>query len=160
MRAINLIVIHCSASPNGRSVSVDTIRQWHKARGFIDIGYHWVIDIDGTVDEGRGEDRIGAHAEGYNARSIGICLVGGVGGPDKHNPGQYSQTQWDSLKVLLAEIQGRYPGSTVVGHRDLSPDMNHNGHIESVEWIKLCPSFEVSGWLKSGPDPINVMASK
>jgi N-acetylmuramoyl-L-alanine amidase len=150
MRTINLIVIHCTASQNGEFVSVDTIRGWHIARGFRDIGYHYVIDVDGSVGVGRPEDQVGAHVEGHNATSIGIALVGGVGGEDRINPGVYSQAQWDSLRSLVCDLQGRYAGAAVKGHREFSPDADGDGIIEPREFIKLCPSFDVPTWLAGG----------
>lgn len=147
MRSINLIVIHCTASPNGVPRSIAEITADHKARGFSAIGYHHVINVDGTVMRGRPEDEPGAHAKGFNARSIGVCLVGGVGGKDKLNPGKYTDAQWLSLKALLTELLARYPGCKIVGHRDLSPDLDGDGEIEPREWIKLCPAFEVKSWL-------------
>lgn len=149
MRKIELIVIHCTASPNGRPVSVQTVREWHKARGFRDIGYHYLIDTDGTVGKGRDESDMGAHATGNNARSIGVCLVGGVGGPDRLNPGLYTPAQWDALRGLVGALLERYPRAKVMGHRDLSPDLDGDGEVEPSEWLKLCPSFDVSAWMDS-----------
>lgn len=150
MRKIDLIVIHCSATPNGRPVSVETVRGWHIARGFRDIGYHYLIGVDGSVSVGRPEELPGAHAKGFNAYSIGVCLVGGVGGPDKHNPGLYTMAQWDSLRIAVGDLLARYPAARVVGHRDLSPDLDGDGVIEPHEWIKLCPAFDVEAWLAAG----------
>ena len=78
MRDINKIIIHCSATPEGRDVNTETIRQWHTAKGWSDIGYHYVIELDGSVNMGRDIDRIGAHTKGHNTGSIGICYVGGM----------------------------------------------------------------------------------
>lgn len=153
-RDIQFIVIHCSATPNNVPVSTDQIRQWHLARGFRGIGYHRVITLDGVTHETRGEDNIGAHAKGFNAQSIGVCMVGGTGGRDKLNPGAYTLKQWHALAVLVTDLQQRYPGAKVCGHRDLSPDLNGNGIIEPFEHIKLCPSFEVSKWLENGMVPL------
>lgn len=153
MRRIDLIVIHCSATPNGLPVSVDTIRSWHQARGFEDIGYHYLVYIDGRLVGGRPEAKVGAHALGHNANSIGVCMVGGIGGPDSHNPGRYTPAQWEALRVLVQRLQAAYPGAEVVGHRDLSPDLDGDGVVEPEEWIKLCPSFEVKTWLAAGMQP-------
>jgi len=143
MRSIDLIVLHCSATPNGRRTTVEEIRSWHLARGFEDIGYHYVIYTDGSLHPGRDEDVPGAHALGYNRTSIGICMVGGVGGPDPKNPGQYSQAQWETLRLAVEDLRTRYPGITkIVGHRDL-PKVN-----------KLCPSFDVATWLAAGMTPL------
>lgn len=153
MRRIDRIVVHCSATPNGKHFDVDTIRSWHAERGFKDIGYHFVIYTDGSVVPGRPLEKIGAHALGYNESSVGVCLVGGVGGPDKLNPGQYTQAQWDGLAALVGSLQQAFPGCILCGHRDLSPDLDGDGQIEPSEWIKLCPSFDVDGWYSSGMVP-------
>lgn len=159
-RKIDLIVIHCTASPNGKPVSVETVTAWHKARGFQTIGYHYLVDVDGTVHFGRPEEVMGAHAKGFNAHSIGVCLVGGLGRADRQNPGCYTQAQWDALKLLLGDLWKRYPAAKVVGHRDLSPDLDGDGIVEPDEWIKLCPAFDVAGWLRAWmvPPPEQVMA--
>jgi N-acetylmuramoyl-L-alanine amidase len=150
VRKINLIVIHCTASPNGVPVPIETIRTWHKARGFSDVGYHYVINVDGTVMNGRPEELVGAHVLGFNNHSMGVALVGGLGGPDKLNPGAYSGEQWKALRLLVQDLQLRFPGSTVYGHRDLSPDLDGDGEVEPAEWIKLCPCFNVKEWLNRG----------
>jgi N-acetyl-anhydromuramyl-L-alanine amidase AmpD len=151
---VEYIVLHCSASPNGLPLTCDVIRQWHLARGFRGIGYHYVITIDGVVHATRGEQNIGAHAKGYNAKSLGICMVGGTGGVDKYNPGRYNLKQWHALAVLITDLETRYPNAKVVGHRDLSPDLNANGIIEPNEFIKLCPSFSVADWLANQKVPL------
>jgi N-acetyl-anhydromuramyl-L-alanine amidase AmpD len=145
-RHIDLIVIHCTATTNKKPVELESIRQEHLRRGFSDIGYHYVIEPNGSVLVGRPESVAGAHAAGYNAHSIGISLVGGLGGPDKRNPGAYTLNQWDSLRNLVLALLERYPGSRVCGHRDLSPDLDGDGEIEPNEWIKFCPCFDVSDW--------------
>ena len=79
MREIDLIVVHCSATPEGKHFSTETIRNWHvNGNGWSDIGYHWVVELDGKVRAGRPEQRVGAHVKGYNRSSIGICYVGGM----------------------------------------------------------------------------------
>ncbi len=139
-RPINLIVIHCAASPNGRPQTVADINAWHRARGFkrapdfmvrqnpeLDaIGYHFVITLNGAVHTGRHIDEVGAHAQGFNAKSIGVCLVG----TDK-----FTTAQWSSLRHNVKLLKGMYPLARVVGHRDL-PDVH-----------KTCPGFDVGIWL-------------
>jgi N-acetylmuramoyl-L-alanine amidase len=161
-REINLLVIHCTATPNGLPVPISTIRAWHLDRGFRDIGYHYVIQVDGSVMVGRPEEQIGAHAAGHNTHSLGISLVGGTGGPDKLNPGIYSIAQWESLRILVHNLLERYPEATVCGHRDLSPDLDGDGEVEPAEWIKLCPSFDVRQWMtrRMTPDLAHVRGGK
>lgn len=76
MRKIDDIIIHCTATAEGRDVSVADIRRWHKARGFVDVGYHYVVYLDGSVHEGRPLAQVGAHCRGHNAHSVGVCYVG------------------------------------------------------------------------------------
>lgn len=149
-RSINLIVIHCSASPDGRPVSVETIRQWHRARGFTDIGYHWVVGVTGQVYPGRPEESVGAHAKGHNAKSLGICMVGTE---------RFPLHAWASLKAKIEQLLERFPGASVCGHRDLSPDLDGDGQVEPNEWIKICPGFDVAAWLQRGmmPDSKHVL---
>lgn len=161
MRSINDIVIHCSASPNGKAVSAQEIDSWHRQRGFKrtapvgqphlpHIGYHYVIDVDGTVTEGRSLGEIGAHVAGSNARSVGICLVG----TDRFTP-----AQWSALYTLRDDLRSGFPGARWVGHRDYSPDKNGDGVIEPWEFIKTCPGFDVTAWVTAGcvPDPAHVL---
>lgn len=126
MRKLELIVIHCSATPNGRPTTVADIDGWHKKRGFAMIGYHYVIYVDGSIHEGRPLAKIGAHASGYNARSIGICMVG---------TDEFTKTQWDSLESLVNFLKEKFSIHEVVGHRML-PDVH-----------KDCPGFNVAEWM-------------
>ena len=77
MRPITEIIIHCTATPEGREFSIDDIRRWHRARGFADVGYHFVIHLDGSVSTGRPLTQAGAHCAGHNNNSIGVAYVGG-----------------------------------------------------------------------------------
>lgn len=142
MRKINLIVVHCSATPEGRDVTAADINKMHIARGFKKIGYHYVVRLDGTVETGRKENEIGAHAKGYNANSIGVCYVGGLASDSKTPKDTRTPAQKSALKKLLHTLKQRYPDARIVGHRDLSPDTNHNGKVDKWEWIKACPCFD------------------
>ena len=142
MRKINLIVIHCSATRADRSLTPDDLEMQHRRRGFNGTGYHYYIRKDGTTLLTRPIERIGAHAKGFNASSIGICYEGGLdcrGRPaDTRTPEQRA-----SLRLLVNQLKQRFPSCRVCGHRDLSPDLNGDGEIEPEEWIKACPCFEV-----------------
>lgn len=124
------IVVHCSATQNKEEYDWKTIDQIHRQRGFLAIGYHYVIKRDGTIQNGRDEDAIGAHAKGYNNRSVGICLIGGIDrkGAATNN---FTKEQMDSLKKLLDYLCIKYPKANVKGHRDL-PNV-----------AKECPCFNV-----------------
>lgn len=146
---IDAIVIHCSATREGQDVRASDIDKMHKERGFAMIGYNYVIDLDGTVEEGRPLTRDGAHCntkglsgKSYNKHSVGICYVGGL---DKD--GKAKDTRTPAQKIALADLVRRlvmeYPVVEVIGHRDASPDLNGDGTISSNEWIKACPCFDV-----------------
>lgn len=143
MRNINLIVIHCSATPEGKDYHVEDIRKMHKARGWSDVGYHYIIPLDGQIEMGRPREKIGAHAKGFNRNSIGICYIGGV---DKNNVPKDTRTdaQKEALRCIVKDMLEQYPGAEVKGHRDLSPDLNNDGIIQKWEWVKVCPCFDVA----------------
>lgn len=129
MRKINRIIIHCTATPAGRQVTVADIDRWHRARGFSQIGYHYVIYADGSVHNGRPEGKIGAHCLGQNTSSIGIAYVGGLT-PDGSTPADTrTEAQKSSLRALVEQLRAKYPGCTVHGHREFAP--------------KACPCFDV-----------------
>lgn len=135
------IIIHCSATKENRNVTVEQINSMHLARGFKKIGYHYYITKDGIIHKGRSESEIGAHCLGYNDHSIGICYEGGL---DKDAKPKDTRTdaQKKSIIELIKDIVSRYRIDKILGHRDTSPDLNHNGTIESNEFIKSCPCFE------------------
>jgi N-acetylmuramoyl-L-alanine amidase len=176
-RKINQIVIHCAATPNGKPFTISDIDNMHKARGFKrdsqaarnlnphlkSVGYHRVIEIDGTISVGRGFEEIGAHVHGNNAHSIGICMIG----TDK-----FTQSQWMALRQCVIDTIGHISSRTIItaesaantlkdikvsikGHRDYSPDLNGDGQITRNEWIKDCPNFDVATWFKGGMMPVN-----
>lgn len=116
-----------------------------RGRGWSDIGYHFVIKRDGTLEPGRALDRAGAHVKGLNNRSWGICMVGGVNADNKPD-NNFTDAQFKTLDVIVSELIDRAPTAEAVGHRDLSPDKNHNGIIEQSEWLKVCPCFDVKTW--------------
>ena len=130
MRKINKIIIHCSATPEGREHDVADIRRWHLKRGFNDIGYHYLIHIDGTIEEGRPINKQGAHCSGENRGSIGICYVGGMSKDMKKAKDTRTQAQKDSLIKLMHELIYKY-----------NKYMTIHGHNEYAN--KACPSFNV-----------------
>lgn len=145
MRAINLIVVHCSATPTNRDIGAAEIRSMHKRQGWADIGYHHVIRRDGRIEAGRAEAIVGAHVAGHNAKSIGVCLVGGVK-PDMTAETNFTPAQYAALEQLLRKLKARFPNARICGHRDLSPDGNGDGRVERGEWVKECPTFDVAAW--------------
>jgi N-acetylmuramoyl-L-alanine amidase len=131
------IVIHCSATRPSQQIDVDDLRKWHKAKGWSDVGYHYIITRAGEMQIGRAENAVGAHVEGYNHQSIGICLVGGVSEDDFTKPeNNFTHNQFEALEILLRKLRRRYPSAVIQGHRDF-PGVH-----------KACPSFEVKEWLR------------
>ena len=129
-RTIKELIVHCSATPEGKDYSVDTIRQWHLQRGFSDIGYHYVIYRDGSIHIGRDESIIGAHCTGHNTNSIGVCYIGGCASDGKTPKDTRTIEQKQSLVKLLKELKTKYPQASIHGHRDFSS--------------KACPSFDAT----------------
>lgn len=142
MRTIKYIIVHCSATAEGKDFHAKDIDKWHRQRGFNSIGYHYVIDLDGKIEVGRPESQVGAHCAGYNSVSIGVCYIGGCGKDGKTPKDTRTAEQRDSLRRLLIELKRKYPAAVICGHRDMSPDKNHDGKIEPWEWMKACPSFD------------------
>lgn len=170
MRAIRHIVIHCAATPNLKDIKATAIDAMHVMRGFkrsrdaisrfnssmTAIGYHFVIETDGNIAFGRDLEEVGAHVQGNNSDSIGVCLIG---------TDQFTDAQWASLKQLMITLASKLYGKPtsniknalailnmmrieIKGHRDCSPDLNGDGQITRNEWLKICPGFSVSEWLK------------
>lgn len=148
MRKVNLIVIHCSATREGQKHTAADIDRWHKAQGWNGIGYHHVVLLDGTVQKGRDESAAGSHVKGFNANSIGVVYIGGLAANGVTPKDTRTEAQKKSLAALIKSLKVKYPGAKVVGHRDLSPDKDKDGVVEPHEWLKACPSFDVSSWLK------------
>lgn len=143
MRTINHLVIHCSATVEGKDFNAKDIDRWHKQKGWKGIGYHYVIKLDGTIEKGRPDSEIGAHVQGHNTNSIGICYIGGI---DKNLAPKDTRTaaQKTALYKLLCDLKDTYPKAKILGHREFSKDLNGNGIIEPFEFSKACPSFNAS----------------
>ena len=126
------IVIHCAATKPSMDIGADTIRDWHvNGNGWRDIGYHLVIKRNGDVEKGRDINDSGAHAAGYNSKSIGLCLVGGMA-EDNSAEDNFTAQQWTSLLATVKELEVDYPSAKVIGHNEISE--------------KECPSFDVQKW--------------
>jgi N-acetylmuramoyl-L-alanine amidase len=146
VRPIREIVVHCSATPAGLDIGAREIDGMHRQRGFVKIGYHYVIRLDGDVEIGRDLTEIGAHVVGHNAFSVGICLVGGLDHA-RQPANTFTPQQFDVLAELLAKLKATFPEGRILGHRDLSPDRDRDGVVERHEWVKDCPCFDVREWL-------------
>lgn len=131
---IKRIIIHCAATPPTMDIGVETIRKWHKDEGWDDVGYHFVIRRDGTIEIGRDMTTVGVHTAGKNTGSIGICLIGGItkqGKPENN----FTEQQWSTLDTLVNDLREELPNSVRIhGHNEFS--------------AKACPSFDVQKWIK------------
>lgn len=127
-RRITEIIVHCSATPEGKDYTVNDIRRWHKQQGWSDIGYHYVIYRNGHIEPGRDVDISGAHCEGHNSHSIGVCYIGGVARDGKTAKDTRTLAQKAALLSLLKDLRELYPGAKIYGHRDFAH--------------KDCPSFD------------------
>ena len=134
-RTIKELIVHCSATPEGKDYSVDTIRQWHLQRGFSDIGYHYVIYLDGSINKGRDESKVGAHCEGHNTNSIGVCYVGGLTADGTKPKDTRTEAQKKSLISLLKELKYKYPQAKIYPHYKYAN--------------KACPCFDAEKEYKS-----------
>ncbi len=129
MRSINKIIIHCSATIEGKDYTVEQIRSWHiRDNGWKDIGYHFVIYRDGSIHAGRPIEQIGAHCLGMNNHSIGICYIGGM---DINRKPKDTRTpeQKTALISLVKLLKASFPDATVHGHNEFAN--------------KSCPCFDV-----------------
>lgn len=129
-RSINEIIVHCSATAEGKDFTVADIKRWHLARGFSDIGYHYVIYRDGSVNKGRSDSVVGAHCTGHNTHSIGVCYIGGCMTDGKTPKDTRTTAQKEALIKILKELKAKYPTAKIYGHRDFAN--------------KACPSFDAT----------------
>lgn len=129
MRRITEIIVHCSATAEGKHFTAADIRRWHKGQGWADIGYHYVVLLDGTVQAGRPLEQAGAHCVGHNAKSIGVCYIGGLAADGRTPKDTRTTAQKAALARLLVKLQEQFPGASIHGHNEFA--------------AKACPSFDV-----------------
>ena len=133
---INEIIMHCSANGPDSTIGAKEIRDYHvRVRGWLDIGYHFVVRRDGTVEEGRPLTAVGAHCTGHNARSVGICLVGGVARDGRTPQDNFTEAQFKAAAKLVRQLQKRLPGI-----------MGITGHNRYAN--KACPVFDVQKFVR------------
>ena len=134
-RRINEIIVHCSATREGRDYTVADITKWHKQRGFNDIGYHYVIYRDGSLHNGRDVNLVGAHCTNHNAHSIGVCYIGGCKTDGTSPKDTRTDAQKAALLSLLKDLRKKYPFAKIHSHRDFAN--------------KACPSFDATNEYKN-----------
>ena len=135
-RAITRIFVHATAS-NQKTTTVSTLKAEFKARGWNSPGYHYVVFPDGRVEQLLSESGVANGVKGYNSNSVHVSWVGGYNGVDNRTTAQKL-----TLIKVLKELRVKYPTAKILGHRDISPDKNHNGVVDPWERIKECPCFE------------------
>lgn len=129
MRTIKEIIVHCSATAEGKDFDAADIERWHKANGWSGCGYHYVIKLDGTIEFGRSISKQGAHCSGHNANSIGICYIGGCAADGKTPKDTRTEKQKEALEWLLVVLRATFPMAKVIGHNEVAK--------------KACPSFRL-----------------
>lgn len=128
----NYIVVHCAATKPSMDTTAADIDRWHRERGWLKIGYHFVIRRNGEIEEGRKVDEVGAHASGYNSSSVSICLIGGLSEDGTSSENNFTEEQWESFGAVIDTLTNKYPNAKVIGHNDISK--------------KDCPTFDVGEW--------------
>ena len=131
-KSTDYIVIHCAATKASMDIGLTEIRKWHvQDNGWRDVGYHYIIRRNGEVELGRSNGDTGAHAAGYNHKSVSVCMVGGMA-EDNSAEANFTAQQWTALLDLVKQLKSNYPEADVIGHNEISE--------------KECPSFDVQKW--------------
>ena len=136
MRQIKYIIIHCSATAEGKDFCAKDIDRWHRARGWNGIGYHYVVRLDGTIEKGRDVSKVGAHCAGVNSISVGVCYIGGLAADGRTPKDTRTPQQRDALHKLIKQLRVKYPQARIVGH-------NH------FNKAKACPCYDVEAECKA-----------
>lgn len=123
---ITHVIVHCSKTTKRQGDGLMAVERKCRLRGAFSCGYHYVISRDGTVQSGRKLDEAGNHTLGYNASSIGVCLVG--------MPGRATYEQKQALQTLLSILREEFPNATAVTHEEIQPSTG-----------KGCPGFKLKG---------------
>lgn len=149
MAKLNNLVIHCTATPEGRKVSSQEIRAWHTnpvskgGRGWKQVGYTDLFHLDGTTERmvANNEDanvdswEITNGATGYNNTSRHVVYVGGVARDGKTPKDTRTSGQLKAMEAYVKDFHRRFPGVKIIGHNQVA--------------AKACPSFDVQRWLRS-----------
>ncbi|MBN8877060.1 MAG: N-acetylmuramoyl-L-alanine amidase [Sphingobacteriales bacterium] len=147
MRTIKYLVVHCTATPV--TATIESIqRYWKKVLKWNNPGYHYIIERNGDIVNITDEENIANGVAGNNRHAIHISYIGGIDANGKLLDNRTAQ-QTEAMYQKLLELAKKYPDAIIRGHRDFSTDTNRNGVIDAFEWIKGCPSFDVTEWLES-----------
>ena len=134
---VKYIVVHCSYTPPEMDIGVDTIDKWHRAKGWLMVGYHIVIKRDGTVEQGRKLTQQGAHVRRINKKSVGICLIGGMNSAKDGPEENYTDAQWEALRQTIDDLKANH-----------FPDAEVRGHVD-FDKGKTCPNFDADHWYET-----------
>lgn len=145
MRDIKYIVIHCTGG--NPKQSVQSILDGWRSKGWKSNGYHVIIDQHGIATRLMDDDLIGNGVAGHNSKSVHLCYIGGL--LKGKTADTRTEEQKEALLVQVLEYRAKYPKAKIVGHRDLSPDLNGDGIIEPKEWVKVCPCFDAKEEFKN-----------
>ena len=134
-KTTDYIIIHCSATSPSHNVDIRDVDRWHRAQQFRMVGYHYFIKRDGTLQTGRPLMDGGAHATGYNEKSVGVCMAGGVASDGVTPDANFTLAQWEQLTRIITELHEQFPGAKIIGHNEVAK--------------KDCPCFDVKKWWAS-----------
>ena len=139
MREIKYIAVHCTAS--SQHVTIKELQQEFRRKGWKNPGYHYVVAADGAITQLLDEEKVSNGVKGFNSVSVNVAYIGGIDTNAKPIDNRTDE-QKASLRSLLKLLHKKYPTAVIQGHRDFSPDLNHDGRITSNEYIKACPCFD------------------
>ncbi|WP_277073081.1 N-acetylmuramoyl-L-alanine amidase [Segatella oulorum] len=139
MRIIKYIAVHCTASL--QTLTIAELQSEFRRKGWKRPGYHYVVSADGTVTQLLPEEEVSNGVKGFNAVTINVAYIGGINEKGKPTDNRTTE-QKTALRTLLKLLHGKYPAAIIQGHRDFSPDLNHDGRITPGEYIKACPCFD------------------
>lgn len=139
MREIKYIAVHCTAG--NQTTTVKELELEFKRKGWKNPGYHYVVTVDGNIHQLLDTEKISNGVRGYNSVTVNVAYTGGIDAVGKPVDNRTDE-QKKSLRQLLKLMRDKFPKAIIQGHRDFSPDLNHDGKIEKNEWIKQCPCFD------------------
>ena len=146
---VKFVTQHCTATPEGLDLTAQQVSDMD-IRIFKQVSYHYVVLLDGTLVNTLGVEFKGAHTGSHNTGNIGISYVGGIDRRTKQAKDTRTPAQKATIAKFYRDMQAKYPGVVIQGHRDWSPDLDSDGKIEPNEWVKQCPCYDVKAWIAAG----------